>query len=172
VIVRKLATVVSIPELYRDVVMIVDCTRERAVYDMTRENPDFHGITIIPIIIGSGRHVTVDEYGWYSVPEEEIAASLAIATESQLLVVSKNGGQEEGDAEELKRQLMNMRRRVSSKRYSVGMSVDGSDVDHDDMAFAVSFNTWWAKYTGALVITPVESKKASEYNPATFGLTG
>jgi hypothetical protein len=171
-IVRKVASIVQVPDWYGAITVIVDCTRERAVYDLMRETPGMYGATIIPIVITGGNHVSVDAYGWYNVPESELLADLTIALEGERLIASRAGGQEAGDSEELGRQLGNIKRRVSARRRVVGMTTDGSDVPHDDMAFALSFAVWYATYIRALEGPKVYHPEAAKpYNPATFKLT-
>jgi hypothetical protein len=171
-VVRKLAAIVAIPDLYRDVIVIVDCTRERAVYDIIRESPDFHGVTVIPMVITSGNHVTMDEYGWYKVPEAELLSSLVTSLEGERLKTFRNGGQEPGDSDAMESQLNHIKRRTSAKRKTVGMTADGTGEEHDDLAFSLSFAVWYAKYSGALGDIKVrEREKDRPYNPATHGLT-
>jgi hypothetical protein len=172
-IVRKVASIVQIPDWYGDITVIVDCTRERAVYDIMRETPGMYGATIIPIVITGGNHVSVDAYGWYMVPESDLLSDLTVGLEGERVKASREGGQGEGDAEELNRQLENIKRRVSARRRVVGMSTDGSDVPHDDMAFSLAFAVWYATYIGALAGPKVHHPdEVKPYNPATFGLTG
>jgi hypothetical protein len=169
-IVRQLGTIVQLPDLGGGVVVIVDCTSEHAVYDMMRADENFYNATIIPISITPGIHVTVDEYGWYKVPSLEIDSSLVVAAESQTLVIERGGGQEQGDAERLNEQLKALRHKISRVRRSDKLTSDGTDAEHDDMAKAVAYTTWWAKYTGALEMAQ-PAGKAEEFNPAKHGLT-
>lgn len=171
-IVRKIASIVQVPAWYGQITVIVDCTRERAVYDIMRETPEMYGATIIPVVITGGNHVSVDAYGWYNVPESELLSDLTIALEGERLQASREGGQEKGDADELNRQLDNIKRRVSARRRVVGMTADGTDAPHDDMAFALAFAVWYATYTRALEGPKVHPPEAVKpYNPATFRLT-
>jgi hypothetical protein len=169
-VVRKIAAIAQTPDFYGDLVIIVDCTRERAVYDIMRENGDLHGTTIIPMIITGGAHISSDAHGWYNVPEAELLSALTVSLEGSKLILYRDGGQAPGDSEELERQLANIRKRVSPRRSRVGMSVDGSDVDNDDMAFALSFAVWYAKYSGALD-TPQTPQHRRTFDPARRGLT-
>jgi hypothetical protein len=169
-VLKTLASIVAIPELYRDIALIIDCTRERAVYEMIRLSPDFHGITIIPIVITSGNHVSTDEYGWYNVPEAELLSALTVALEGQRLIIDK-GGQELGDEERLNEQLTHIKRKTSAKRKSIGMTVDGTDVDHDDMAFSLALSVWYARYVGAFEGPRVHNRdEVKPYDPARAGL--
>jgi hypothetical protein len=170
--VRKIAAIAMTPDFYGNLVIVVDCTRERAVYDIMRESPDLYGTTIIPMVITSGNHVNADKFGWYNVPEAELLAALTVTLEGNKLVIERGGGQEPGDSEELDRQLSNIKRRVSARRNRVGMSVDGTDVEHDDMAFALAFAVWYAKYAGALEGPHIEQRVPQKpFDPARHGLT-
>ena len=171
--VRKLATIVSIPDLCSNITLIIDCSRERAVFDIIKERNEFRNVNVVPIVIGSGTHVNRDAYGWFAVPEYELLSALTVALESERLKTSREGGQEEGDTEALNEQLTHIKRRVSRRGRSVSMSVDGTDVDHDDLAFAIAMPLWYAKYTGAFALGVDEGaavEKPKEYDPLRWGL--
>jgi hypothetical protein len=171
-IVRKLAAIVALPDLCRDIYVIVDCTRERAIYELMRQSPDFHDVTIIPITITGGTHVSEDAHGWYNVPEAELLSALTVSLESERLVIDR-GGQGPDDEETLNQQLTHIKRKVSAKRRSVGMSVDGTEVEHDDMAFSLALGVWYARYLGAFEGPRVYRKdEIKPFDPARYGLTG
>jgi len=149
-IVRRLEAICSTPDLFYQVSIVIDCTRERAVFDVMKESKGLKGIPVIPIVItgGQSKHSKQDEYGWYTVPEVEFVSGLTWALESGRQLLSKGGGQEESDAEVLDEQLTKIRQKVSARRGSVSMSVDGTGVENDDMVFALASTVWYARLTG------------------------
>lgn len=172
-IVRRLAAIVTLPELVGRIAVIIDCTRERAVYDIVQETAEFREATVVPIVIGSGVHVSQDDWGWFAVPEKELLSALTVALESERLKVSRDGGQAAGDTEALEDQLTHIKRRLSKRGRSISMTVDGTDVEHDDLAFAFAFGLWYAKFIGAYGLEPDATdmpQSEEEYDPLLFGL--
>lgn len=173
-VVRRLGAIATLPDLVGRIAVIVDCTRERAVYDIIQESDAFDSVHVVPIVIGSGTHVSSDQYGWHAVPEYELLSALTIALESERLKTSREGGQEAGDAEALDTQLTHIKRRTSRRGKSVGMSVDGTEVEHDDLAFALALGLWYAKYRDAYKLDPeqIELSKKEEIDWLRYGRKG
>lgn len=153
-IAKRVKEIADNPIFGGDVDVLLDATGVgRPVVDICRAEGIRH---LVPIIIGSGTHVTQDQYGYWHVPKKVLVGSTQVAMQNQALKLPSNHPL----AETMLKELRNFKMKLSeagNQRFEAWRSGD-----HDDLVLMLAQSQWWTRRLRRPVVEPTLTADQAE----------
>jgi len=167
VIVRRIKTIMEIPELMGRAILVIDYTGVgHPVYDMMIEA----ALSPIKITTTKGYKINEEDKG-YSVPKQDIVTVLQVLLQTGRFEYTKKLKLAERFEEQMREFRIKMDKRTAHVRYE-----NLTDDIHDDTVISVALPVWYAERTmGGMrdIRTKNEERsKRSSFNPLDYAIGG